>query len=505
MSTTMRQEGLVNQELVSSLKVAVVGNHEQLVSATQCIASHLGLSTFPWTGADPDHILLLDDAPLPEGTESACSRILLLHDGVRVTDSDDLRGGSPSKIQLPGLAMIGASLGFQEVLRQNGCIRRIDIVKSHISVHYRIDPSFTGSISDIAGQFMIRGPDGSPLPLFSKECTDDSGHISLIARIESNEDADSLLEDTHLVDVADDRGHADNGPSMIEIRIPRQTGDVHGSCVIAGAGGLGSWALNSLSEGLSCSGHEGSGIELTIIDPDLRVEDHNLNRQVLYSESDIGSPKAIAAASVIQSRLPFADVLSGVQKIGMAELEMLDGKSMEEDEVADTDEIDLGISLQSLSPSVVREVLGRANVFASCVDNLRCRTIISAISNRLGIPMINAGAGGWSGQMDVFIPAESCMVCRYGPNAAKDTNTHSCQEDGDIPFSSIVTSTALFGSLQGLALLAALSSERDLIGKWPRGMVWGGRWNTISYGSNTMPMATAEKSHSSHLLSALCS
>lgn len=503
MSSTIRHEGLVNQGKVSSLKVSVVGSHEQLLSASKCIASHLGISTFPWTGPDPDHLLLLDDASLPEGPESACTRILLLEDGVRVTEGDDLIGGRPSKMQLPGLAMIGASLAFQEVLRRNGCIRRIDIVKSHISVHYRIDPSSSGNTADITGQFMIRGPDGSPLPLFSRECPDNSGHISLIARMESNEEADSLLEKTHLVDVADHRGDADNGPSTIEIRIPRQTGGVRGGCVIAGAGGLGSWALHSLSEGLSFSGHDGSGIELTIIDPDIRVEDHNLNRQVLYSEDDIGSPKATAASAVMEGRLPLADVLSGVQKIGMAELEMLDGGPNEDGEENDADEIDLGISLQGLPSTVLYEVLSRANVIASCVDNLRCRTVISAISNRLGIPMVNAGAGGWSGQMDVFIPDESCMVCRYGPNVAKDTNVHSCQEDGDIPFSSIVTSTALFGSLQGLALLAALSTDSDLIMEWPRGLVWGGRWNTVSYGSNTMPFPTEERSHHSHLLSAL--
>ena len=73
--------------------------------------------------------------------------------------------------------------------------------------------------------------------------------------------------------------------------------------------------------------------------------------------------------------------------------------------------------------------------------------------------MINAGAAGWSGQMDVIREGDGCMTCRYGSGIARDDRVASCQEDGEIPFSSIVTSTAIFGALQGLALMAALSER----------------------------------------------
>ena len=58
---TARQEGLVNQELVSSLRVAVVGYHLILLSGLESVASHLVVHNFPWSEDKPDHVLLLDD------------------------------------------------------------------------------------------------------------------------------------------------------------------------------------------------------------------------------------------------------------------------------------------------------------------------------------------------------------------------------------------------------------------------------------------------------------
>ena len=121
--------------------------------------------------------------------------------------------------------------------------------------------------------------------------------------------------------------------------------------------------------------------------------------------------------------------------------------------------------------------------------------------------MINAGAAGWSGQLDIIRPSESCMVCRYGSGVARDARTASCQEDGEIPFSSIVTSTALFGALQGLALLAALSDQTEPLGLWPGQLVWGGRANTIGIvkGASKGPFHNDTSPHEQHTIEALSS
>lgn len=61
--------------------------------------------------------------------------------------------------------------------------------------------------------------------------------------------------------------------------------------VVLGLGGAGGWVLQSLA---MC----GVG-RLSLIDPDL-VEQTNLNRQVLFSPSDVGSPKAEATAATLR-------------------------------------------------------------------------------------------------------------------------------------------------------------------------------------------------------------
>ena len=74
---------------------------------------------------------------------------------------------------------------------------------------------------------------------------------------------------------------------------------------------------------------------------------------------------------------------------------------------------------------------------------------------------------------------ESCMICRYGKNAVRSEVRMSCQEDGEVPFSTIVTSTAIFGALQGLAMMAAISDSGD-IASWPSQVSWSGRPNTFT-------------------------
>ncbi len=62
--------------------------------------------------------------------------------------------------------------------------------------------------------------------------------------------------------------------------------------VILGCGGLGSW----VAAGLACSGIG----RLTLVDDDV-VELSNLNRQLLFTEADIGRPKVDAAAASLRA------------------------------------------------------------------------------------------------------------------------------------------------------------------------------------------------------------
>jgi len=80
--------------------------------------------------------------------------------------------------------------------------------------------------------------------------------------------------------------------------------------LVLGVGGLGSWAAISLA----CCGVG----ELTLVDGDV-VELSNLNRQLLYSEDDIGLHKATIAAAAIARFNPGIRVVPVVRTLGTPE------------------------------------------------------------------------------------------------------------------------------------------------------------------------------------------
>ena len=80
--------------------------------------------------------------------------------------------------------------------------------------------------------------------------------------------------------------------------------------LVLGVGGLGSWAAISLA----CCGVG----ELTLVDGD-SVELSNLNRQILYSEEDIGRPKAAVAAAAIARFNPGVRVAPVARTLGTPE------------------------------------------------------------------------------------------------------------------------------------------------------------------------------------------
>ena len=72
------------------------------------------------------------------------------------------------------------------------------------------------------------------------------------------------------------------------------------------------------------------------------------------------------------------------------------------------------------------------------------------------------------------------MLCRYGLGILSQSGPMSCQEDGEVPFGSIVTSTALFGAIEGLAMISILADGPSSLDEWPSQISWSGQKNTIS-------------------------
>ena len=130
--------------------------------------------------------------------------------------------------------------------------------------------------------------------------------------------------------------------------------------LIVGAGGLGSPAMQYLA---------GAGIgRIRIVDPDL-VELTNLHRQPVFLETDIGQPKATAAAArlrALNSELK-ADPVVG-----------------------------------PLNPGNVHALLGNADVALDCADNFAVSYTLSDACQEAGTPLISASALEFSGYAGAF-------------------------------------------------------------------------------------------------------
>ena len=142
------------------------------------------------------------------------------------------------------------------------------------------------------------------------------------------------------------------------------------SVAVVGLGGLGS----AVSLYLAAAGVG----RLILVDPD-RVEPHNLNRQVLYDESDVGLPKAFLAARRVRALNPLVRVEAYPVAVG-------------EDNVGD--------------------LLGGADVIVDGLDNWEARLVLDRFAWREGKPLVHAAAERWYGQLTVVERGRtSCLAC----------------------------------------------------------------------------------------------
>ncbi len=138
---------------------------------------------------------------------------------------------------------------------------------------------------------------------------------------------------------------------------------------VAGAGGLGSPVLFNLAA---------AGIgEFTICDFDT-VSLSNLNRQVLYRESDVGKYKVFTAAERIRE-------LNSSVKINSIDKPLSDETT---------------------------DIVKSADIIIDCLDNFKGRFILNRISLDTGIPLIHAGVSEYYGQITFLKPGETpCLGC----------------------------------------------------------------------------------------------
>lgn len=182
---------------------------------------------------------------------------------------------------------------------------------------------------------------------------------------------------------------------------------------VIGAGGIGSAAIPALA---------GAGIgALTIVDDDT-VDLTNLQRQPLFTEADVGAPKASRAAEFVRALNHFVEARPAEARIGSQN---------------------------------ARELLAGQDLVLDGSDNFATRLAVSDACVELGIPLVSAAAVMFQGQAGLF-RGRPCYRCFVG-DAFDGDDCDTCAEQGVL--GAVTATVGSFGAL--IALRAILELEND--------------------------------------------
>lgn len=191
-----------------------------------------------------------------------------------------------------------------------------------------------------------------------------------------------------------------------------------GRALLCGCGALGSVLADQLVRA-------GIGF-LRIVDRDF-VDMTNLQRQVLFDEADVESnlPKVIAASKKLN---------------------------------AINSEVEIDPIVANIDSSNILKLLDSVDIILDGTDNFETRFLINDASLETGIPWINGGCLGTSGQvMTVFPNQTACLRCLM-EDAPTPGSTETCDTAGILgPTVNIVA------SMQAIEALKILSGNAELV------------------------------------------
>ena len=159
--------------------------------------------------------------------------------------------------------------------------------------------------------------------------------------------------------------------------------------LVIGAGGLGAPAILYLAAA-------GVG-RIGIVDDDV-VDNSNLQRQVIHTDTRIGMPKVFSAQAAVLDQNPHAEVFPYHRR--------LDEESAE-------------------------ALFEDYDVILDGTDNFATRYLANRVAHRLGKPLVSGALSQWEGQLSVFDTAfgTPCYQCVF-PEAPADGLAPSCAEAG---------------------------------------------------------------------------
>lgn len=145
----------------------------------------------------------------------------------------------------------------------------------------------------------------------------------------------------------------------------------HRTVALVGMGGLGNPA--ALALGAAGVGH------LVLLDDD-SVDGSNLQRQILFAQSDIGQKKVDAAKQSLLARWPTLRVTA------------------------------LG---ERVTANNAARLLAGCSVVIDGTDDASAKFLLNDICLGLGVPLVSAGAVAWRGQLMVVLPEGPCLRCLF--------------------------------------------------------------------------------------------
>jgi molybdopterin/thiamine biosynthesis adenylyltransferase len=161
--------------------------------------------------------------------------------------------------------------------------------------------------------------------------------------------------------------------------------------LVIGAGGLGAPALLYLAAA-------GVGT-IGVIDDDV-VDNSNLQRQVIHSDSAIGMPKVFSAEAALRAQNPFITIQPYNRR---------------------------------LTPEIAADLFAEYDLVLDGTDDAATRYLVNATAVALGKPLISGALSQWEGQISLFDPVRGgpCYQCVF-PQAAAPGLAPSCAEAGVI-------------------------------------------------------------------------